>query len=241
MTSANSAISTLQTQVTTINNTLNTIIAGMVLEVTVGNENLSAGPLYESTLRKQDRSRVVAYVEDVSANVALGNNPGNATNGSATVTFTSTAHGLSAGNVIRFNGLTSGRGFSSAAVNDQYVIQSVPTANTFTIVMPNSATSGGTFGSSAGFYYVINGRGLGQAWQTSDDEAYKTTTASNKPYKFIITGASTVFTTNPTGASLPTGWGTPAVPGSGFICYSKSDRLALAATIKGGGSDIVCK
>jgi len=240
MTSANSAISVLQGQVAAINATINAAVAGMMTEVTIGNENLAAGPLYESVLRKQDRTRINAYIEDIAANQSLGNNPFSASNGSPTVTVTLTAHGLSVGNVVKFDGLQSGRGFLSGQVNDSYIVDTVPNANTFTITMTSNATSGGTFGGSVGYFYKINGRGLGQAWAQADGEVYATSTFSNKPYKFLITGAATVFGAAPTGASLPVGWA-GLTPGFGFICYSKTDRSATAATIKAGGANIVCK
>jgi hypothetical protein len=240
MTSANSAISVLQGQVASIQATINSAVAGMMTEVTIGNENPVAGPLYETVLRKQDRTRVNAYIEDLSANVTLANNPFNATNGSAIVTVTSTAHGLAVGNIVKFDGLAAGRGFLSGQVNDQYEVSTVPTANTFTIVLSTSATSGGGLGGAVGYYYKINGRGLGQAWAQADGEVYSTSTFSNKPYKFIITGATTVFGAVPTGATLPVGWA-GLTPGFGFVCYSKTDRAATAVMIKAGGANIVCK
>jgi hypothetical protein len=239
MTNAQSAISVLQGQVTAINATINAAVAGMMTEITIGNENLPAGPLYESVLRKQDRTRINAYIEDISTNQQMGNNPFNATNGSPTIIVTMTAHGLAIGNVVRFFGVAAGRGFTSAQVNDSYEVITVPTANTFTITLSSNATSGGTLGGAVGYFYKINGRGLGQAWVQADGEAYKTSTFS-KPYKFLITGASTVFGAAPTGASLPTGWA-GLTPGFGFICYSKTDRSATAVTIKAGGANIVCK
>lgn len=240
MADAQSAISVLQGQVAAIQATINAAVAGMMTEVTVGNENLGAGPLYESMLRKQDRTRINAYIEDLGANQQLGSNPLNATNGSPTVTVTLTAHGLAIGNVVKFDGLAAGRGFTSAQVNDQYSVVSVPTANTFTITMSSNATSGGTLGGAVGYFYRINGRGLGQAWAQVDGEVYVTSTFSNKPYKFIITGASTTFTAAPTGAPAPVGF-VGLTPGYGWLCYSKVDRLATSATIKLGGTNIVCK
>lgn len=232
-------VAALNTAVASINSQLSAVINGAMLEITIGDENLAAGPLYEAVLRNPARSRLTAYVDSVDANLVIANNGFSTTNGSTTVVVTSTAHGYSVGNVVSLGGVSgSVGGVSSAALSDQYVLTAV-TANTFSFTVPSAATSSQNGGGNSAFVRRVNGRGLGRAWQTSDGEVLLTTTFSNKPYKFVVTGASTVFTVNPD-TPLPTGWA-GLTSGPGFVCWSKTDRNASAATIKAGGTGIRCK
>lgn len=232
-------ISTLTTSVANINSQISAVINGAMLEITIGTENLSAGPLYEAVLRNPGRTRITAYIDSMDANKTISNNGLSMTNGSPNVVVTSTAHGYSVGNVVKLNGLSASRGLSSAALNDRYTITAV-TANTFTFTAPNNATSTGTGGGNSGYVARINGQGLGRAWQTSDGEVTLATTFSVRPYNFIVTGGSTTFTNAPGGTQVFT-WVDNSTPvGSGWICYSVSDRSASASTIKAGGANIRC-
>lgn len=230
-------ISTLISDVATINSQISAVINGAMLEITVGAENLSAGPLYEAVLRNPARSRLTSYIEALDANIVVANNGCSATNGSPTVVITAT-NSFAIGNVVKLNGFSSCRGIPASSMNDSVVVTAV-TATTFTFTASSNATSSGTGGGANAYAQRVNGRGLGMAWQTSDAEQLLTTTFSNKPYKFLMTGPATVFTVNP-GGTLPSGWGTPASPGVGFLCYDIANRSATAANIKAGGASVRC-
>lgn len=231
MTSAQAAITALQNQLAQLSVT----VAGAMVDITLGNENLSAGPLYETVLRKSDRSRINGYIEATDAPVTLINNPMTATNGSPTVTVNHTAHGFSVGNVIRFMNLSTGRGFSASDVWADYTVVTAA-ANSFTITMNKNATSNGTFGGSGGVMVRVNGRGLGQIWITANGETSFTSTLGNKPYNILVTGSTTTFSTVP--GTIPSGF---ANNQPGWICYDKTNHAATSATIKAGGANVVCK
>ena len=239
--SQGTSISGLISSVATINGQLTQVINGAMIELAIGSENLSAGPLFESVLRNPLRSRLTAYVEAVGANVAVSNNGCSTSNGSPTVTMTTaTAHALVIGNVIKLGGLTSCNGLSSAVMNDQYVVASVPSTTTFTFTAPSNATSGGNGGGNGGFMQQINGRGLAQFWITTSGTTQASTTFSNRPYTFYITGTSTTFTSAPTAGALPTGWA-GLTSGAGFVCYDITNRSATQSTVLAGGINIICK
>lgn len=229
-------INTLISDVATINSQISAVINGAMLEITVGQENLAAGPLYEAVLRNPGRSRLTAYIESLDANITVPNNGCSATNGSPNVVITAT-NSFAVGNVVKLNGFTSCRGIPAADMNDSVVVTAA-TATTFTFVANSNATSSGTGGGSSAYVQRVNGRGLGMAWQTSDGEQLLTTTFSNKPYKFLMTSAATNFTVAP-GGTLPPGWG-GLTPGAGFLCYDIANRSATAANIKSGGSSVRC-
>lgn len=232
-------VGALNTAVTNINSTLSSVINGAMLKITIGQENLSAGPFYEDVLRNPNRSNITAYLEDISANVTINNNGCATTNGSPTVTITTAAvHGMIAGNVVKLNGMTSCNGISSGAMNGQYTVVSAPTTSTFTFTAPTNATSNGTGGGNNGYIFQIRARGLGQAWKTADGEVLLTTTGNNMPYNFVVTSAASTFTAAP-GGTLPAGWA-GLVPGSGYVCYSITSRVSTAANIKLGGANIRC-
>lgn len=231
MTSAQNAITAIQNQLTILSGT----VANAMVDITIGNENVSAGPLYETVLRRADRSRINAYISAVDAPIALSNNPMNATNGSPTVTVNHTSHGYLVGNVVRFMSLDPGRGFNSAQVWSQYTVVTA-SANSFTITMSSNATANGSFGGSGGVMQRVNGQGLGQAWVTADGETSFSSTLGNRPYSFIVTGTTTTFTVVP--GTVPSGFANNL---PGFICYSSANHAASVATIKAGGANIVCK
>ncbi|MSR15353.1 MAG: hypothetical protein EXR86_12475, partial [Gammaproteobacteria bacterium] len=80
---------------------------------------------------------------------ALGNNPFATTNGSAVVTVTHTAHGLSTGHHIRFTGLSGAVNGIPAAEFDPSELITVLSANTYTITLTTPATSAGSGGGAA--------------------------------------------------------------------------------------------
>ena len=239
--SQGTSISGLTASVATLNAQLAQVINGAMIELTIGSENLAAGPLFESVLRNPLRNRLVAYVEAVGPNIAIANNGCSTLNGSPTVTMTTgTVHALVVGNVIKLSGMSSCSGLSSAVMNDQYVVTSVPSTTTFTFTAPLNASSGGNGGGNAGFMQQINGRSLAQFWTTISGTTKASTTFSNRPYTFQITGTSTVFTAAPTAGALPNGWA-GLTSGPGFVCYDVTNRSATQSTVLAGGSNIICK
>lgn len=185
MTSANSAITALQT----LTNSINVTLQGTTTSLEVGSENVSAGPLYESVLKRVDGTKYIAYVTAYGSNLATGSNPFNVANGNATVTVTtSAAHGLIVGDVVLFSGATTGRGFNLAQINISQTVVTVPLTTTFTINMTTLSTSAGTFGGAAVITKKYLGAGLGNIWVSGDgtDVAVRVTTLGSKPYNFIM-------------------------------------------------------
>jgi hypothetical protein len=86
---------------------------------------------------------------DVSAAKAhsLGANPFVVTNGSATITVTHTAHGLSVGNYVTFSGSSAVGGITPNSVEME--VAGVPDANTYTVSFTSNATSSATGGGSS--------------------------------------------------------------------------------------------
>ena len=233
-----------ETDITALNN-LTAAIQGTVnrtLEgVEIGTENLAAGPGYEMLTRKVDRTQINGYVDAQSTGLSVSNSGVSATSGSATITITTTAaHGLTVGQTVQLSGLTEGRGFSSGHLTGLFLVVTVPTTTTLTVVLSTTATSNGALGGNIGVVTPLAQRGAGTVWKTSDGEQSKVANGGKVPYNFLITGGTTVLTANPS-APLPTGWGGFAAPGAGFACYSKVSSTASAATIKLGGTNILCK
>ena len=86
---------------------------------------------------------------DVSAAKAhsLGANPFVVTDGSATITVTHTAHGLSVGNYVTFSGSSAVGGITPNSVEMKIV--TVADANTYTVSFTSAATSSATGGGSS--------------------------------------------------------------------------------------------
>jgi hypothetical protein len=90
-----------------------------------------------------------------------------ATNGSSTITVTDSGHGAVNGDFVTFSGASSlGGNITAAVLNQEYQVDTVPTANTFTItakdtsgatVTANSSDSGNGGGSVVGTYQINSG------------------------------------------------------------------------------------
>lgn len=150
VTSAEAAIVALQALTASITGTL----AGNLITLDIGSDNSSAGPLYETVLRRNDRKRFNGYVEALGSPWSLPNAPVTTTNGSANVTVaaqqsaavtisnaspaivTYNAHGLTAGRPIRLS--TLGTLPAPLSPNTIYYVVN-PTANNFQL----SLTVGG--------------------------------------------------------------------------------------------------
>jgi len=211
---AEASISALEALTASISGTLNSILR----MISIGSENLGAGPMYEVVLRRADKASIIAYSEDVDATLTLGSNPVTAVSGSNVLTVAATAHGLSVGQLVKLSGLTGGRGISAANLVGDFVVQSVPNANSFTILVIQNANANGTLGGNTGFAERIGARGLSEMWQTADgaDVAARLSRGGSKPYNFIVKA-------------------------NGDICYSKINANASFAVINAGGVNVVCK
>lgn len=213
MTSAEAAITALQNSIASINGTL----SGTMNAVEVGTEILSAGPLYETLLRRGDKARINGYVESYGTTQSLPNGPLTASNGNSSVTVSLTAHGYSTNDVVELGGLVEGRGFSSGHLVGEFLITGT-TANTFTVTLGTTATSNGSFGGNMATVRKVLGRGIGTLWKTVDgaDVAVRQTKLGSKRYNFIVKS-------------------------NGDICYDTTNPLANFATINAGGVNILCK
>jgi hypothetical protein len=224
ITSAEAAIDALEDQLESITDTL----SGTMISLSVGEENVSAGPVYEMVLRRVDRTRFNGYVEAYGSPISLPDNALTAVNGSAIVTVSATAHGLLVDDVVNLSGLTEGRGFTSGDLVGNFVVLTVPTVNSFTIQLRRNATQNGTFGGTIGVVQKFNGRGMATLWKTGDasDSSVRVTSVGSRSYNFIIRRLASDST-------------------KAELCYSSSDRSASIATInavvEGGFGNIVCK
>jgi hypothetical protein len=223
------AIEALQTTVAVLSGS----VSGAMTAVRIGSENLAAGPLYEEVVRLGDLSRINAYTDGLGTSITVGTNPINATNGSGTVTITTSAvHGLVADNFVRLEQCSSGRGFTAGDLNGTFLVLTVPTTTTLTISFsPTVATSTGTLGSSSCSLKKFSGAGFSTVWvnTSSSDVAVRRTTGGSKAYNFAICKTTS---------------------GDGKICYSNANNNATFATISGiagwsttctSAGTIVCK
>lgn len=226
MDDAESAIAALES----LTSSLSGQISGSLLALQVGNENVGAGPLYETVMRRQDRTSFVGFILALGNPLGLGSNPLTASNGSPNITVSATAHGYSAGDVVQFSGLSGGRGFSNGHVFGEFVVVAPVAANTFTIVAKTSATSNGSFGGSTGNVQKVLGRGMGTLWNAGQvsDSAVRVTNLGSKRYNFLIRRRTSDLTNQ-----------------TAELCYSKTDNAAIFATInaapEGGNGTVACK
>ena len=81
-------------------------------------------------------------VTPIRLTTAAGDATFAATNGSAILTVTETAHGAQQGDYVTFSGAVSlGGNITAAVINKEYTVATVPTANTFTIVATATANA----------------------------------------------------------------------------------------------------
>lgn len=225
MTSANAAILALENLTASITGTLN----GVMFAISIGEENLSAGPMYENLLKRVDSKRVNGYQEAIGPEVVLASNAITATSGSASVIVTSTAHGLTVGDVVFFTDVSAGRGLSGGHFARDLVVTSV-TVNTFNVTINKTATGNGTLGGAAATYHKVVGRGMATLWKSDDasDSSVRITSLGSKRYNFIIRRKASDVSND-----------------TAEICYSLSNNAATFATInaapEGGNGTIACK
>lgn len=224
MDNAESAITALQSLTNSINGTLN----GTMVSFDIGTENVSAGPLYETLLRRVDKKRINGYVIAYGASQGLGSNPLTAANGSSTITVSLTAHGYVVGDRVELNDLVGGRGHSNGHVYGVFTVLTAA-ANSFTISSLGTGSSNGTFGSSSGSVRKVSGQGMGTLWVSDQvsDSAVRVTNLGTKRYNFIIRRIASDVSND-----------------TAQVCWSKTDNLATFATInaapEAGNASITC-
>lgn len=92
-------------------------------------------------------TRVYPLATSVNKTV-LGDNPVETTNTSGTITITQTAHGMDVGDIVILSGIAAVGGLSINVLNSDYPVAGVPDANSYTITLPDLATSSTTGGGS---------------------------------------------------------------------------------------------
>lgn len=143
-----------------------------------------------------------------------------ATSGSTTLTVTDVGHNCSIGDYVSFTGAVSlGGNITASILNREYVVQTVPTADTFTITSPVAANASDTGDGGAnviGYYQISPGFPVaaeGYGWGTGTFGGYATTGNTvtitiASPAVITFTGTTVsdgdVFILSTTGA-LPTG------------------------------------
>lgn len=191
---AESAITAVQNSVSNISNTVNAINDNAYFAILIGSENLSAGPVYESLLRKGDKTTVVGYATVLSNQVNLLNNPLTASNGSPDITVSQTAHGYSINDVVIISGCSSGRGLQTWHINSEMTIVSA-SANSYIVTAKKNATGNGTFGGASCTVKKVLSRGMSTLRTGVDlaDTNVRTTSAGSAKYNFIIKKSGSEF------------------------------------------------
>ena len=226
MVNAEAAILALQNLTASITG----VLAGNLIEIMIGSENVLAGPLYESCLRRQDKKSFTCYIEAYGPLLSLPNNPVTAVLSSPVVTVSTASHGLSVGDRVQLSDLAEGRGFSSGDLYGDFVVASVPNVNSFTVALRRNATANGTFGGTVGLARKVNGRGMSTLWKSQDpsDTAVRVSNLGSKRYHFILRRLTSDVSNS-----------------SAALCYDKTDHAATFSTInagpEGGGGNIICK
>lgn len=100
-----------------------------------------------------------ADITPIRVTTAAGDVTFAASAGSSIVTVTDTSHGAIVGDFVTYSGAVSlGGNVTAAVLNQEYEIQTVPTANTYTILVPVTASAGdsGNGGAATVGAYQIN-------------------------------------------------------------------------------------
>lgn len=159
---AETAIDALEASVASINGTLN----GTMQSIDIGTENLAAGPLYESLLRRVDKTRINAYIDAYSSWLSLGINPVSSSNNNPTVTITKptatvtisnaspavvtrTSHGWADGDPVMFS--STGSLPTGVTANTIYYVRN-KTTNTFNLSSTPIGALVNTSGAGSGLH-----------------------------------------------------------------------------------------
>ena len=128
-----------------------------------------------------------------------------ATDGSSTITVTDSGHGAVNGDFVTFSGASSlGGNITAAVLNQEYQVDTVPTASTFTItakdtsgatVTANSSDSGNGGGSVVGTYQInsgldvfVDGTGWGVGAWSSGTWGSTTSLGDAQPATAVVNG-----------------------------------------------------
>ena len=170
-----------------------------------------------------------------------------ATNGSATLTVTDASHGATAGDFVTFNSAaTLGGTITAAVLNTEFEIQTVPSANTYTITASataNSSDTGNGGGSTVAKYQLNIGlvvASTGTGWGTSlfggTTTSFSETTldgAINNSVTSIDLTSATNFETASTTISANV-----AIDETGAITLADASGIPDIGTIKIGSENI---
>lgn len=96
-----------------------------------------------------DNSSSVIDITPIRRSVTLGNNPIATINGSNVITITDVNHNASANNYITISGSSTVNGIDAAAINREFLVNSVINSNAYSVVTTSNATSTGTGGGSS--------------------------------------------------------------------------------------------
>lgn len=102
-------------------------------------------------------SKLYAYLRGTVTNitplqttgVTLGTDPITTVNTEAGITVAHTAHGFAVGDRVKISGSAAVNGITAAQINTEFIIQTVPDANSYTVTTAGTATSSGTGGGSS--------------------------------------------------------------------------------------------
>lgn len=222
VTSAESAIKALQDSLAGIK----TSLSNTVEAIEIGAENVAAGPVYETLLRKFDRSSIVAYGEDYGTVLPIdGKNAIVATNGSDVATVPQGGDTLSVGDTLRATACVGDLKVFSVHINGEFRVTSVGPATggktPFTFKMERKTSGNTTVGGDTCTIVQLGSRGLRRIWQVSDgeDSVVRSTTWSSMPYNYIVRMQSGVWS----------------------VCYDKDSAQATFDALRAGGSSVICK
>lgn len=231
----------LNTDLVSINNTLdsaNTDIGAIQVSLNnmidiylIGENNLTAGPVYEAVFKRRDKKQVIGYRRGNNTVIRLPNNPLASVNLSPIVTVTTSAnHGLNVGDVVQLAGLTAAANFTTGQVSGAYSVQTIVSTVKFTITLTSNAnlTSAGFGGANGSFQKVFN-EGLSMLWKSGQvsDTSVRQTSIGTTTYNYLIRRISSDVTNN-----------------TAELCYDKTSNSATFLTINaapvGGTGNITC-
>lgn len=194
-----------------------------------GNWDINNSQIVRPPVRKLCMVVYVTGNLTFGSGTALGNNPFTTTINRRTITVAHTAHGKSVGDVVSFSGASAVGGVT---ITGEYIISTVPNADSYTFVHTNTATGSATGGGAS----VVYTSGLSMTARGANHGA----TGSNIPAVDIqiIEGTHSAVTDPYVGASGGVGDdGTSAVSGGGAVTDAgdTGGTAASAGTFSTGG------
>jgi hypothetical protein len=206
MTTAQGAITILQGQVASLSGSLN----GTLQLVDVGSENLSAGPVYESLLRRSDKTRINAYIDAYSSGITLGSSTITATNASADVVITKpvtvvtvsnaspavvtwTSHGWVDSDPVMFS--TTGALPTGLTANTVYYVRN-KTATTFNVSLTPTGVLINTSSAGSGVHSGALGAVAGDTIEVSSATGGRGFTNANLYGEFVVNAGATTSSCN---------------------------------------------